>query len=105
MTRGLDQSSIRAHAIHRVGEVLRQHRKNLVGRQANGVGELLDKRIAERITDLLGADWQVGSIAEPGSDLAAETPNGPLLAKYFLIEIIITAIRANCRGFSLAREV
>src|SRR3974377_1651928 len=73
MTRGLDQSSIGAHAIHRVGEVLRQHRKNLVGRQANGVGELLDKRIAERLTVLLGADRRVGSIAEPGSDLAAET--------------------------------
>src|SRR3974390_3501770 len=73
MTRGLDQSSIGAHAIHRVGEVLRQHRKNLVGRQADGVGQLLNKGVAERITDLLGADRQVGSIAEPGSDLASET--------------------------------
>ena len=66
------QGAVRTHAVDGLRQMLRQHREQLIDRQAGLARHLLQLLVAERGAQLVGRDRQVGAIAEPGGHLAAE---------------------------------
>src|SRR5258705_10762139 len=64
------QRAVRAHPIDGPGQVLREHREQLVDRQTGGLSHLLQLLVAERGAQLVRRDRAVLAIAEPGGDFA-----------------------------------
>ncbi|KTT54232.1 hypothetical protein SB7C_12355, partial [Staphylococcus epidermidis] len=69
---GMRQLAVGARAVHRPRKLLGQHLGQLVDRNVEPGGELLDRVAAQHLLQLVGRDRQVLAGADPGFDLVAE---------------------------------
>src|ERR1700723_2400615 len=69
---GMRQLAVRTGVIHRGGKLLRQNFGDLIDRDVEPCGQLLDGVAAQHLMQLVGRDRQILTISEPGFDLLAE---------------------------------